>query len=593
MADTSPSAVRKVHGILTPKERRSALILMGMMLVGAVLETLGMSLVIPAFALFMEPDLAGSYPRLGPVLDALGNPTRAELVTGGMVALVGIYLIKAAFLAVLAWRQARFAFAMQARLSHDLFSIYLHQPYTFHLQRNSAQLIRTAIGEVGTFTFTCVLPGLMLFTELSVLAGIVVLLLVVEPAGALIVVLVLGGSSWGLQRSSRAWVARWGRERQHHDLKRTQYMLEGLGGAKDVKLLGREDHFLAQYHAHNARGARAEQMQYTLQQLPRLWLELLAMAGLATLVLTMLARGHEMARILVTLGLFATAAFRLMPSGTRIMTAAHQLLFGLPVIDTLHQELNLGGRELAGRTKGASSFHKTIQVSDVTYSYPDASGSALNHVSVVIRKGEAVGLIGPSGCGKSTLVDVVLGLLTPDSGQVLVDSTDIQTNLRAWQDQIGYVPQSVYLTDDTLKRNVAFGLPDDQIDDMAVQRAIRAAQLEEFVASQPNGLASMVGERGVRLSGGEHQRIGIARALYHDPAVLVLDEATSALDTATERGVMQAVMALRGSKTVLIVAHRFSTVEQCDRIYRLEQGLVTAEGKPSEMLALNTVASTA
>lgn len=593
MTDTSKSALRKVHGILTPKERRSALTLMGMMVVGAMLEALGMSLVIPAFALFMESDLAGSYPRLAPVLNALGNPTRAELVTGGMLGLMGIYVIKAVFLASLAWRQARFAFDMQARLSHDLFRIYLYQPYTFHLQRNSAQLIRNAIGEVGTFTFSCVLPGLMLFTELSVLAGIVVLLLVVEPVGALIVVLVLGGSSWALQRGSRAWVARSGRERQYHDMKRTQHMLEGLGGAKDVKLLGREDHFLAQYHAHNARGARAEQRQYTLQQMPRFWLELLAMGGLCTLVLTMLGRGHEMGRILVTLGLFAAAAFRLMPSGTRIMTAAHQLVFGLPVIETLHQELRLVGYDRGRQTHEAPSFRTTIQVSDVTYAYPEASGFALNNVSVVIRLGELVGFIGPSGCGKSTLVDVVLGLLTPDAGKVLIDGTDIQTNLRAWQDQIGYVPQSVYLTDDTLRRNVAFGLPDDQIDDAAVRRAIRAAQLEDFVASQPKGLETMVGERGVRLSGGEHQRIGIARALYHDPAVLVLDEATSALDTATERGVMEAVMALRGSKTVLIVAHRFSTVEHCDRIYRLEQGGVTAEGPPSAMLDLIAVTSTA
>jgi ABC-type multidrug transport system fused ATPase/permease subunit len=206
---------------------------------------------------------------------------------------------------------------------------------------------------------------------------------------------------------------------------------------------------------------------------------------------------------------------------------------------------------------------------------------ALDDLSLRIQKGESIGFIGPSGSGKSTLVDVVLGLLTPSPGQVLVDGDDIQKNLRAWQDQIGYVPQSIYLTDDTLRRNVAFGLPDGEIDDAAVKRAIRAAQLEDFVAGLPKDLETIVGERGVRLSGGQRQRIGIARALYHDPVVLVLDEATSALDTATERGVMEAVTALRGNKTILIVAHRLSTVANCDRLYRLEQGKIVAETAPS------------
>jgi ABC-type multidrug transport system fused ATPase/permease subunit len=222
-----------------------------------------------------------------------------------------------------------------------------------------------------------------------------------------------------------------------------------------------------------------------------------------------------------------------------------------------------------------------IRLAGVSYAYPSAATRALDDLTLRIRKGESIGFVGPSGSGKSTLVDVVLGLLAPTAGQVLVDGENIQDNLRAWQDQIGYVPQSIYLTDDTLRRNVAFGLANEAIDDAAVRRAIRAAQLEEFVASLPDGLETLVGERGIRLSGGQRQRIGIARALYHDPAVLVLDEATSALDTATESGVMQAVTALHGSKTILIVAHRLSTVAHCDRLCRLEQGRIVAETAPS------------
>jgi ABC-type multidrug transport system fused ATPase/permease subunit len=231
-------------------------------------------------------------------------------------------------------------------------------------------------------------------------------------------------------------------------------------------------------------------------------------------------------------------------------------------------------------------FQTEIRLANVNFTYPSAAAPALRDLRLRISKGEAVGFVGPSGSGKSTLVDVVLGLLTPGTGQVLVDNKDIQGNLRAWQDQIGYVPQSIYLTDDTLRRNVAFGLPDREIDEAAVSRAVRAAQLEEFVEGLPKGLDTIVGERGIRLSGGQRQRIGIARALYHDPAVLVLDEATSALDTVTERDVMQAVSALHGNKTVLIVAHRLSTVANCDRLYRLEQGRIEAETGPTAETAV-------
>jgi len=290
--------------------------------------------------------------------------------------------------------------------------------------------------------------------------------------------------------------------------------------------------------------------------------------------------------------LFAAAAFRLIPSVNRILAAMQSLRFSRPVIDTLHEELKLGPLNPDGLpAKGAGStrraFQSEMRLSGISYSYQGAAGAALDDMSLVIRQGEFVGFIGPSGSGKSTLVDVILGLLTPDAGQVMVDGQNIQQDLRAWQDQIGYVPQTIFLTDDTLRRNVAFGLREIQIDELAVHRAIKDAQLEEFVAGLPDGLETIVGERGIRLSGGQRQRIGIARALYHDPAVLVLDEATSALDTETEKGVMQAVMALQHNKTILVVAHRLSTVAHCDRLYRLEHGSVADEGTPLEVLATN------
>jgi len=583
------STPRKIWDLLTPAERRSAVVLLGLMFIGMVLETLGAGLMIPAIALLTQSDFARNYPALQPALHALGNPSEQSLVIGGMLALVGVYLIKTLFLTVLAWRQTRFTFGVQAQLSQRLFTVYLRQPYAFHLQRNSAQLIRNVLNEVSLFTGTGIQPGITLLAESLVLLGLCSLLLLVEPLGALIVVSVLGTAAWGFHRLTRGRIARWGEARQHHEGVRLQHLQQGLGGAKEVKLLGRETDFLEQFRLHNAQTARAWQLQTTLGQFPRLWLEMLAVSGLAILVISMLAQGRTLEVVLPTLGLFAAAAFRLLPSVNRVLGAVQSLRYVLPVFDILHTELRLTTPEVDDTHRPVTLFRTALELSQITYTYRGAAEPTLKDISLAIQRGESVGFIGASGAGKSTLVDILLGLLTPDRGEVRVDGKDLQSNLRNWQDQIGYVPQSIFLTDDTLRRNVAFGLPNEQIDDAAVQRAIRAAQLEEFVASLPDGLETFVGERGIRLSGGQRQRIGIARALYHDPAVLVLDEATSSLDTATEHDVMQAVTALQGSKTVLIVAHRLSTVEHCDRLYRLEYGRVVAEGSLKPMLQSHKV----
>ena len=558
------------------------MVMLSFMIIGMLLETLGVGLVIPALGLLTQSDLAHSYPALQPALQTLGNPSQKTLVIGSMLLLVGVYLIKALFLAFLAWQQTRFSFGVQIRLSQRLFTVYLRQPYTFHLQRNSAQLLRNVTGEVNAFV-RAVTSIQTILTECLALLGIGTLLLLVEPLGALIVGLMFGCAAWGFHHSTHTHITRWGQMRLHHDGLRIQAVLQGLGGVKDVKLLGREGDFLAQHSAHSTQSARAEQFRATLQQLPRLWLELVAVAGMALLVLSMLAQGRDIASIVPTLGLFAVAAFRLMPSVNRVLGAVQNLRFNLAPINTMHEELKLTEPEPTVHNIDGTAFQHNICLIDINYTYPNSAAPVLNSLSITIQKGESVGFIGPSGSGKSTLVDVILGLLPPSAGQVVVDGQDIQQNLRHWQNQIGYVPQSIYLTDDTLRRNVAFGVPNEQIDDAAIQRAIQAAQLDWFVTSLPNGLETLVGERGIRLSGGQRQRVGIARALYHDPSVLVLDEATSSLDTATESDVMQAVTTLQGTKTIIIVAHRLSTVKQCDRLYRVEQGRVTVELSSSAM----------
>ena len=590
---TNFSTAQKIWSLLTPAERRSAVALLGLMIIGMLLEILGVGLVIPALALLTQQDLAHNYPMLQPVLQVLGNPSQQTLVIGGMLVLIGVYLIKALFLAFLTWQQNRFVFGVRAQLSQRLFTIYLSQPYTFHLQRNSAQLIRNIVTEVSQFTHSGLNSGMLLLTESLVLLGLCSLLLVVEPLGALITVSVLGMVAWGFYSLTRERIARWGQARQHHEGLRIQHLQQGLGGAKDVKLLGREADFLEQYRVHNNQSARVGQLHSTLLQLPRLWLELLAVSGLAILVISILMQDRALGTVMPTLGLFAAAAFRLIPSVNRILSAMQSLRYSLTVIDTLRTELNLAEAGIAGTCTVVRPFRVALELSQITYAYPGAAEPALKDISLTIQHGESIGFIGASGAGKSTLVDILLGLLTPNTGEVRVDGKDIKTNLRSWQDQIGYVPQSIFLTDDTLRRNVAFGLPENQIDDAAVQYAIQAAQLDEFVVGLPDGLETLVGERGIRLSGGQRQRIGIARALYHDPAVLMLDEATSSLDTATESGVMQAVTALQGNKTIIIVAHRLSTVEHCDQLYQLEGGRIVAEGASIELLAARKTASSA
>lgn len=547
------------------------------MVVGMLLETLGMGAIIPALALMENRDLAATYPTAKAILAYLGNPTQPQLIIGGLLTLFAIYTVKAGFLAFLIWRQARLVADVRSGLSQRLFDGYLSEPWTFHLERNSAQLIRNAINEVEQFS-SAAASALLMLTESLILAGVGILLFVVEPIGSSVVVIVLGMGVWGYQRIMRGDLLRWGQGRFFHDGQRFQHLQEGLGGVKEIKLLGREAAFSERYRVHNVASTTFFQRHQTAQQLPRLMFELLAIAGLVILGIVLIGTGKPASDLLPVLGLFAAAAFRLLPSINRLVNAGQSIRFTLPTINTLYEEIRILPASVMPSRGAIAKLRDKIELVDVSFRYPNAQSLALSNVTLCIAKGSTVGFVGGSGAGKSTLVDVILGLLSPCTGQVQLDGTDISQDLRGWQDQIGYVPQHIFLTDDTLRRNVAFGVPDDQIDDLSVQRAIRTAQLEEFVAGLPRALETMVGERGVRLSGGQRQRIGVARALYHDPDVLVLDEATSALDMATEQNVMEAVNLLKRTKTILIVAHRLSTLAHCDRLYRLERGAVVDQG---------------
>jgi ATP-binding cassette, subfamily B, bacterial PglK len=573
--------------MFSPAQRRSGILLLGFMLIGMVLETLGISLIIPILALMTKGDLSSNYPILLPWLELLGNPSQKELIVFAMLVLSGVYIVKVLFLVFLVWLQARFISWVNSDFSLRLFTGYLRQPFTFHLQRNSIELIRNAVNQTGQAT-SAIQAYLSIATESFILFGILVLMLVVEPVGTLMVVSVFGLASWGFYRFTRKRIKFWGETFQNHDKLRLQYLREGLGAAKDVKLLGREKEFIDRYQVHNIGSAQINKERSILTALPRFWLEILGVTGIVSIVLLMIAQNRPMESLVPTLGVFAVAAFRLMPSANRLLNSTQNVRFLSAAFNNLHREFSLLGE--AGPLKEYSSlpFKKSLILENVSFRYPSTEALVLKQISLSIERGESVGFIGSTGAGKSTLVDIILGLLIPTSGVVTVDGVDIQSNPRNWQDRIGYVPQSIFLTDDTIRNNIAFGLSDDQIDNATVWNSLCSAQLEQFVKGLSEGLDTQIGEGGVRLSGGQRQRIGIARALYHNPSVLVLDEATSSLDTITEGDFIDAVCALKGNKTLIIVAHRLTTVERCDYLFRLENGKIVEEGKPSILLSKKT-----
>ncbi len=575
---------KKFWFMLTPSQRRAGFLLLGFMLVGMVLETLGISLIIPILALMTNSNLTLDYPFVVPWLERLGNPSHEKLVVFSMLALVGVALLKVLFLAFLTWRQSSFSYGIKSDLSLRLFTGYLRQPYPFHLKRNSAELIRNTMAQVGGL-MGAVVSCMTITLESLILSGILILMLVVEPVGTLIVAIIFGLAGWGFYRFTRGRILHWGKAYQLHEGLRIQYLQEGLGAVKDVKLLGCEKEFIDRYQVRNLGSAHVGKWKTILQALPRLWIELLTVAGMVAVVLMMIAQNSPMESLVPTLGLFAATAFRFMPSVNRLLNAIQNVRFNWPVIHNLYQELCLIEEPELSKKHALLPFKKDLILENVSFCYPSTEALVLKQISLSIRQGESVGFIGSTGAGKSTLVDIILGLLVPASGVVKIDGIDIQTNPRGWQDQIGYVPQSIFLTDDTIRSNVAFGLSDDQVDDSVVWSSLCSAQLEQFVKGLPEGLDTCIGEGGVRLSGGQRQRIGIARALYHDPSVLVLDEATSSLDTITESDFMDAVCALKGDKTLIIVAHRLTTVEHCDYLFRLESGKIVEEGKASILLS--------
>jgi ABC-type multidrug transport system fused ATPase/permease subunit len=564
--------------VLQSSERRSLVGVFALILIGTALETFSIGMMIPVLSVIASDDQKISLPFLtiDPSLD------KSQLILLAVGLMFAVYVFKNVFLAGSTWIQRGFLTRVTSRVAARMLETYIRQPYAFHLRKNSSTLIRNT-QDASILVAGGVEPMLTILTEGLIAFALFTVLVVVEPVGTLCVIGLLLFATFIFQRFFDQKLQRWGTLRQIQKGSIIQTIQQGLGAVKDVQVLGREEWFVNEHRERQTLDANLLRRINTVQAIPRLWLEVMAMAGLAGLVAIMLATGKDIDKIIPTVGLFAVTSFKVLPSINKMVSSKQTLKVSRSTIETIHHDLDLP-IAVNSPNRNVDFQFENVVVDHLDFKYEQSENLVLSNINVRILSGEAVGFVGQSGSGKSTLIDIVLGLLEPQNGSVLINGQTIESVKRSWQQQIGYIPQTIFLMDDSLRRNVAIGIADTEIDEVAISEALKSAQLEEFIGSLPEGLDTVVGERGVRLSGGQRQRIGIARALYHRPSVLVLDEATSSLDTETEHGVMQAVQALQGDKTVIIVAHRLSTVEYCDRLYRLDAGRIVDEGTFGEVM---------
>jgi ABC-type multidrug transport system fused ATPase/permease subunit len=577
--------LKKIWGLFSSRGRKQLLLLAVMMTVAAGLEMVGIGALLPIIGIMQRPDLIQTNRFLSGLSELLGNPSQQNFFIILLVFLLLLFMAKNVFVLFLSAFQFKFFAKEQAALSTKLLSSYLGRPYTFHLQANSAQLLRTVTTDVGNVYYLSMTPLMGLISESLVTFAVFILIVAIDPAAAIFSLCIGGVMLICFYRLLRGRMARIGRDIQTSGGKMMQYAQEGLGGIKEIKVLSREVYFQAAFSKQIGKYTDGMKKSNVINALPRLVLETLFILIFVG-VLLILTLGGRLENALPLMAVYAASAFRLIPSLNKVMNAMSLINMGRASIDTVIEDLSKIADGTRLETKCVElSFQNSIVLECLRYRYPNAENDAIRQISLTIQRGEMVGFMGKSGSGKTTLIDIILGLLTPSSGSVMVDGQDIQQCLNIWQRKIGYIPQTIYLTDDTLRRNIALGLSDDEIVEKNLWRALDASQLSDFVRLLPDGLDTVVGERGVRLSGGQRQRIGIARAMYYNPEVLILDEATSALDTETEKEIVKTVRSLQGSKTILIIAHRLTTVEGCDRIFYLRDGALYLSGSFKDVTA--------
>lgn len=576
--------LRKILQLLEPHERVRSYVLLAMVLVMAFLDAIGVGTVLPFVAVLSDPDAVGRNRYLTAIYDFLGfSDNQSFLLFLGLVVFAAL-IASVAFRALTTYVLLRFTNMRSYSLSRRLVAGYLRQPFEWFLDRHSADLGKTVLSEVNEVVTRALIPMVQSIAHGTVAICLVILLVVVNPAWALALAAAFGGMYACIYFALRRYLTRIGLSRLEANRLRYQLLQETFAGIKHLKVSGLEDTMISRFDKPARRLARRQAAYQIASQLPRFALEAVAFGGVLLATLYLMSVPDKLQKALPVLALYALAGYRLLPALQQVYTNMTNLRFAGPTLDRLHADMTQLGpsREQAARVVSRPRMRLCAELTleNISYAYPRSERPALEDLTLHVPAGTTIGLVGATGSGKTTTVDIILGLLRPQEGRILVDATPItEENVRDWQRIIGYVPQAIYLSDETIAANIAFGQAKEQIDMAAVERAARIADLHDFVTRElEKGYETKVGERGIRLSGGQGQRIGIARALYHDPEVLILDEATSALDTVTERAVMDAVHGLARRKTIIIIAHRLSTVRRCDQIFVLEAGKVVKSG---------------
>ncbi|WP_249313308.1 ABC transporter ATP-binding protein [Lederbergia citrea] len=581
--------IKKLLVLFNKREKKKLLLLFFMMIIAALFETLGIGLIVPLVGIVTNPEAIKEQAALAYVFELFNFQSTTSFMIFSVILLLMVFVIKNLYILLYLYTQNRIILNQQVTLSRRLFEEYLTKPYTFHLQRNTANLLRNVNGEVPRVLQGIMMSGFQLLTELFVVICILSMLLVTAPVATVTASILLGGSVFLFFKVFRKKMNALGKEQHKVSGLMIKWVNQGLGASKEVKVSGKENFFVNAYTKQSQISANNSRYMMMLDQTPRLFIETLLVSIVLITMLIIIFQGTNTSQIVSTMALFAMAAFRLMPSINRIMAMITTIRYSQPALAVIYEDLFMNKEEYSNSNptngiellsnKEGKYFNDSIDLSEVSFRYSNQKEYSIKDISLTIPIGQSVAFIGESGAGKTTLVDIILGLFRPDKGSVLVDGENLNNLKSLWQQKIGYIPQSIFLSDDSIRGNVAFGMDGEQIDDQEVWRALDQAQLKEFVEALPNKLDTSVGERGVRLSGGQRQRIGIARALYHNPEILFMDEATSALDNETEKEIMKAIDGLKGEKTLIIIAHRLSTIENCDTVFKINNGRLIAVEK--------------
>lgn len=596
-------SLQKLWWLLSAAEKRNAFLLVVLLLVNGLLEMIGVGIIPLYVGILAFPEkLLDNHLVQILIAPSNGVPPQNTLLYWGTIALVGIFTLKVIYNVFIAHWQGRFVNSVISRLGDQLFSSYMEAPYIFHLQRNSALLLRNVSTECMQLGYNVLNSCVEFVTHLFIFLAVLGLLIIVSPGYAQFSLLIFAIVASLLVGTLHQKFKNLGIKAQSARADVVCNVNEGLGGVKEIKMLHRERYFIDRFCRSFLVTLDVQRfMQIVSRGIPFV-MEWISVIALLAVVFTLFSIGKSADAILSIVVLFAVSLVRLKSSITSLFGRYSNLQHSLPSLNVVYDDLQtLQARQHTVSVDEASASHlyrdiashpvtyvmSCIELEGVSFKYPNSQDYALRDISLTVNKGDAIGFVGSTGAGKSTLIDVILGVLVASEGQILVDGKSIYSDIDMWQKNIGYIPQSTYLVDGSIKANIALGLPESKIEQTLIKRALKVAHLDHFVDGLPLGVETIVGERGVRLSGGQRQRVAIARALYHDPEILVMDEATSALDNVTERSVIKAVDELKGDRTILMIAHRLSTVRNCDRIVLLEKGRIQAIGSYEELLRKN------